>query len=188
MAEDLVDASVRALLGIAGAIDAGVDPRLDHRPGAHRAGLLADAAVGAAVVVDEDLPRVAAGLGIAAEGLAHEGLAARGALAVLAEDDDVDRLLRADVVAGPAEHADLAVVVVHRVALEAADRLDDRLAIGPGQLALRHVVALARLEDRRIGAGEVLRLAVVVGAFHHRLVEAEGVVLGLLAEVLADRP
>src|SRR5205807_8653165 len=42
MAEDLVDASVRALLGIAGAIDAGVDPSLDHRPGAHRAGLEGD--------------------------------------------------------------------------------------------------------------------------------------------------
>src|SRR5205807_1006416 len=73
------------------------------------------------------------------------------------------------------------------LALEAADRLHDRLAVGPGLLHLAHVVPRGGLEDRRLGAGEVLRGAVIVGALDDGLVEAAVGRLHVLAEVLAYR-
>src|SRR5258708_3463285 len=54
-----------------------------------RAVVLADAAVGAPVVVDEDLALVATGHRVAARGLADQGVATRRALPVLPEHDDV---------------------------------------------------------------------------------------------------
>src|SRR5207302_3703092 len=129
--------------------------------------------------------RVPAGLRIAARGAAHQRVAARGAFAVFTEDNYVDRLLRADVVTGSAQNADAGVIVMHRVALEAANGLHDGLAIRPWLLHLGHVITLGRLEDRRIGAREGLRLAVVVGALDDGLVEAAVVRLHVLAEVLA---
>src|SRR5450759_1358078 len=73
------------------------------------------------------------------------------------------------------------------VALEAADRLDDRLTVAPRQFAFAHVVALGGLEDGRVGADEHLRLTVIVGALDDRLVDTL-CRFGDIAEVLADRP
>src|SRR5438067_1219650 len=70
----------------------------------HRAMVLTNPAVGAAVVVDQDLSRLAPKL-LAEHRVAdlHEA-AARG-VAILAVDDDVERFFRADVVAGATEDA-----------------------------------------------------------------------------------
>src|SRR5947209_11970354 len=78
--------------------------------------VLADAAVGAAVVVDVDLAFVAARDRVAAGCLADDGVATGRSLAVLAEHHHVDGFLGAHVVARPAEHAHRLVVVVHLVA------------------------------------------------------------------------
>src|ERR1700687_5750456 len=128
----------------------------------HRAVVFANPAVGAAVVVDEDLA------GLPAELFTKHGVAdldepaARG-IAVLAVDPHVERLLGADIVAGAAEDAGRFVDVVHRVALEAAERGRDRLLVVPGQFDRGHVHPLLRWKDGRLFAQVVVGFAMVVG-------------------------
>src|SRR5438876_2163893 len=83
--------------------------------------VLADPAVGAAVIVDEDLAGLAAKL-LTEYGVANFDETAARRVTVLPVDDDVQRLLRADVVARTTQDAGRLVDMVHRIALEAAQR------------------------------------------------------------------
>src|ERR1700682_5884180 len=100
--------------------------------------VFADPAVRAAVVVDEDLAGFATEL-LAEYGVADLDEAAARCVPVFTGDYDVERLFRADVVAGAAEDAGRLIDVVDGVALEAAQGGGDRLLIVPGQLHRRHV-------------------------------------------------
>src|SRR5438270_7039432 len=93
--------------------------------------VFADAAVGAAVIVDEDLTRLAAEL-LTEHGVADLDKAAARGVPVLSVDDHVQSLLRADVVAGAAENAGRLIDMVDSVALEAAQSGGDRLLVVPG--------------------------------------------------------
>src|SRR5205823_4199630 len=110
--------------------------------------------------------------GLAAELLAEHGVAdldeaaARG-VTVLAVDNHVQRLLRADVVAGPTENAGRLVDMVDGVALEAAECGGDRLLVIPGEFDRGHVHPLLGRKDGRLLAQVVVRLAMVVGRLYH---------------------
>src|SRR5438128_590716 len=107
----------------------------------HRAVVFANPAVGAAVVIDQDLAGLPAKL-FTEHRVADLDESAARCVATFAVDHDVERLLRADVVARSAEDAGRLVDVVHGVALEAAQRSRDRLLVIPGQLDRGHVHAL----------------------------------------------
>src|SRR5467141_4062477 len=92
----------------------------------HRAVVFANPAVGAAVVVDQDLAGLAAEL-FTEHRVANLDEAATRGVATLTVDHDIERLLRADVVTSAAQDAGRLVDVVHGVALETAQRGRDRL-------------------------------------------------------------
>src|SRR4030081_3421243 len=85
----------------------------------YRAMVFANPAVGAEVVVDQDLAGLPAEL-LPEHRVADPNEAAAGGVAVLAVDHDDQRLLRAHVVTCPVKYAGRVVDVVHCVALEAA--------------------------------------------------------------------
>src|ERR1700738_2827014 len=126
--------------------------------------IFADPAVRAAVVVDEDLAGLATEL-LAAHGVGDLDEAAARGVPVFAGDDNVQCLLRADVVTGAAENAGRFIHVVDGVALEAAQRRGDRLLIVPRQFDRRHVHPLLGRQDGWLLARVIVRLAVVVGRF-----------------------
>src|SRR5438309_11309045 len=74
--------------------------------------VFADAAVGAAVVVDENLAGLATEL-LTEAGVADLDEAATGGIAVFTGDNDVQRLLGTDVVAGATEDAGRLIDMVH---------------------------------------------------------------------------
>src|ERR1700730_17915934 len=112
----------------------------------HRAVVFADPAVGTAVVVDQDLAGLPAEL-LTKHRVADLDESATRCVATLAIDHDVERLLRANVVARPAENARRLVDVVDGVALETAQCGGDRLLIVPGQLDRGHIHALLGRKD-----------------------------------------
>src|SRR5207244_12539440 len=123
---------------------------------------LTAAASRSAVGLHENRACVAAAL-LAAHGVADlDEPPARG-VTVLAVDDHVQRLLRADVVAGPTENAGRLVDMVDGVALEAAERGGDRLLVIPGELDGGHVHPFLRRKDGRLLAVVVVRFPMVVG-------------------------
>src|ERR1700726_4735635 len=126
--------------------------------------IFANPAVGAAVVVDQDLAGFPAEL-FAEHRVADLDEAAARGIATLAGDHHVERLLRADVVARSAKDAGRLVDVVHGVALKAAQRGGDRLFVVPGQLDRGHIHALLGRENGRLLAQVVVGFAMVVGGF-----------------------
>src|ERR1700730_12362639 len=130
----------------------------------HRAVVFADPAVGTAVVVDQDLAGLPAEL-LTKRRVADLDESATRCVATLAIDHDVERLLRANVVARPAENARRLVDVVDGVALETAQCGGDRLLIVPGQLNRGHIHALLGRKDGRLLAQVVVGFAMVVGGF-----------------------
>src|SRR5207244_4689011 len=127
--------------------------------------VFADLAVSTAVVVAEALPGLAAEL-LAEHGVADLDEAATRGIAVFTGDDDVERLLRADVVAGATEDAGRLIDVVDGVALEAAQRGSDRLLIVPRQFHRRHVHPFLGRKNGRLLAQVIVRLALVEGRFN----------------------
>src|SRR4030081_573990 len=117
----------------------------------HRAMVFANPAVGATVVVDQDLAGLPAEL-FAEHRVADLDEPTARRIAILAIDHDVERLLGADVVACPAEDAGRLVDVMHGVALEAAQGGRDRLLVVPGKLDRGHVHALVGRKDGRLFA------------------------------------
>src|SRR5438094_3908403 len=146
--------------------------------------VLADSAVGAAVVVDEDLAGLAAKL-LTEYGVANFDETTARRVTVLPVDDDVQRLLRADVVARATQDAGRLVDVVHRVALEAAQGRRDGLLVFPGQLDRRHVPPLVSGKDGRLLTVVVIGLAVIVGRLDNR--QRFGVARHRGAQQLVDR-
>src|SRR5256714_1573303 len=124
------------------------EPNALERNAVDRAMVLANPAVRARVVVGGDLA------GLAANPLPQDRVAnfdetAAGGVAVLSIDDHAQGLLRTDIVAGAAQDAGRLVDVVHRVALEAAQRRRDGLLVVPGPLDRRPVPPLLRGKDGR---------------------------------------
>src|ERR1700719_3193427 len=129
--------------------------------------IFANPAVGAAIVVDQDLAGLPAEL-FAEHRVADLDEAAARGIATLAVDHHVERLLRTDVVARPAKDAGRLVDVVHGVALKAAERGRDRLLVVPGQLHRGHVHALLGRKYGRLLAQVVVGFAMVVGGRDNR--------------------